>query len=400
MAALKWNKLIGQERVKGVIGSAFQNGTLGHAYLFCGERGTGKFAAAVDLAMALLCQHAETRPCGACPSCKKVAAYSHPDLHVIMPLVLLPEHKGTGGALTEEGWQFAAALTKGRIDDPYKLPQYAGIPNIPVDWVREADHAILRGGTEGAFNVAIIDGVDTMGKESANAMLKTLEEPPPGTVMILLTDKPHATLPTIVSRCQIIRFALLPPDAVSAELYRRFSTNKDKKGADADATDLFAGTDEAAASQPPRDPRIEAAAAYGSIGLAIEEFEDPREECFELASALWNDCARGDWEAAAAGADRLSASDDAFSSCRKTLLCLTRLLRFAFLRKFGAPVNYFNSVEPRQIELPRQSAPDDAGRFVRLCQEALDALDARGNCALVMVNFVCSLMEMLNAEEQ
>jgi len=393
--------LIGQELVKGVVGSAFQNGTLGHAYLFCGERGTGKFAAAVDLAMALLCRGAEARPCGVCPSCRKAATYSHPDLHVIMPLVLQADHKASGGALSDEGWQFAAELTKGRIDDPYRLPQYAGIPNIPVDWVREADHAIQRGATEGAFNVAIIDGVDTMGKEAANAMLKTLEEPPPGTVMILLTDKPHAVLPTIVSRCQLIRFALLPPDVVSAELYRRFRTDKDAKK-EVDETDLFAGiaAESVADDKPPPDPRIEAAAACGSIGIAIEEFEDPREEYFEFASSLWSDCRRGDWESAARSADRLAASDDALGSCRKTVQCLAHLLRHAFLRKFGAPVNYINVGERRLIELPETSVPGDVERFVGLCQGALDALDARGNCTLVAVNFVCSLMEMLNAEEQ
>jgi hypothetical protein len=140
-----------------------------------------------------------------------------------MPLVLQAEHK-KDGALSEEGWAFAASSAKERIDDPYKLPQYGDIPHIPVDWIREAKHAILRGATEGPVNAVIIDGVDTMSHppaNAANAMLKTLEEPPPGTVMMLLTDKPHAVLPTIVSRCQVMRFALLPPDVVRAELYKR-----------------------------------------------------------------------------------------------------------------------------------------------------------------------------------
>ncbi|MDR3011795.1 MAG: DNA polymerase III subunit [Chitinispirillales bacterium] len=374
MAVLQWNRLAGQERVKGVIGNAFQNGTLGHAYLFCGERGTGKFAAAVDLAMAVLCCHNGTRPCGECPSCKKVNTYSHPDFHIIMPVILEAEHRKNND-ISEKGWQFMAASAKSRIDDPYKLPQYDKKPDIPVDWIREANQAILRGATEGAYNAVIIDGVDSMKKESANAMLKTLEEPPPGTVMILLTDKAHSVLPTILSRCQMIRFAPLPHDVIAAELVRRFGV----------------GTD---------DSRVAIAAASGSLGVAIDEFENPREEYFTAAADLWNDCLRGNWEAAAQSAEYLSGGKDAFSECQKVLSCLIDLLRFAVLSKTGAPINYFYSGQSNKIELPEAITPTDVENFVKLCQEALFALNARGNAMLVMVNFVCTLMEMLNVEEQ
>jgi DNA polymerase III delta' subunit len=451
MAILQWNKLIGQERVKNVVGHAFENGTLGHAYLFSGERGTGKFAAAVDLAMALLCQHKETRPCGECLSCRKVGSYSHPDFHVIMPLALQSEHKKDGGVLTDEGWAFAAAATKRRINDPYRLPQYGSAPNIPVDWIREANDAVMRGGTEGPANAVIIDGVDTMSHQSANAMLKTLEEPPAGTVMILLTDKQHAVLPTIVSRCQMMRFALLPPDVIRAELYKRSRAGtigvpvnaveteddvetiiyiekgkgRNKGKADDAALDLFGGsddlfagldagggagadtdvnadtdTDTGADAPIAADPRIETASACGSLGAAIEEFEDPREEYYEAAAALWNDSLRGDWDAAARAAERLAGGEDELSSSSKTLKCLIHLLRFAFFRKFGAPINYINLGVSYQIGLPETVTPNDIEGFVKRCQRALGDLKSRGNPMLVMVNFACTLMEMLNVEEQ
>ena len=471
MAVLKWNKLVGQDRVKNVIGKAYQNGTLGHAYLFCGERGTGKFAAAVDLAMALLCQHEEARPCKRCPACKKADSYSHPDFHVIMPLVLQSEHKKEGGSLSDEGWALAATTAKRRISDPYRLTQYSGIPNIPVDWIREANEAIMRGGTEGPANVVIIDGVDTMSDKSANAMLKTLEEPPPGTVMILLTDKHHAVLPTIVSRCQTMRFTQLTPDQIKGALYKRLRAGtlgkqpddavsdddvevitfvkkevrkETKKGAKKDTeendlfgndlfgndlfgNDLFAGlpdggqqkaagndistgtntdinedADEDIDASPtiPPDPRIEVAALCGSLGVAIEEFEETREECYETAAALWNDAHLGDWDAATQAAERLAGGEDALSYCQKTLLCLIQLLRFAFFRKTGASMNYINLGSACQISLPETAAPGDTENYVRLCQNALGDLRARGNPLLVMVNFACTLMEMLNGEEQ
>jgi hypothetical protein len=287
-----------------------------------------------------------------------------------MPLVLEAEHKKSGD-ISEKGWQFMAESARQRIDDPYKLPRYDTIPNIPVDWIREANLAIQRGATEGAYNAVIIDGVDTMNKESANAMLKTLEEPPAGTVMILLTDKVHAVLPTIVSRCQLIRFAPLRHDVISAVLCERFGVR--------------AG-----------DSRVAIAAAGGSLGAAIDEFEDSREEYFEAAAELWNDCLGGNWEAATQNAERIAGGREAFSECQKILRCLIELLRFTILNKSGAAINYINVGESAKIGLPETVTPGDVERYVELCQEALSAVNARGNCTLVMVNFVCTLMEMLN----
>ncbi len=80
--------------------SAFDNGTLGHAYLLCGDAGCGKFAVAFDLAQALLCLSDTQKPCGECVSCKKVKKYSHSDFHVIMPVVLEKEHKSSDGKLS------------------------------------------------------------------------------------------------------------------------------------------------------------------------------------------------------------------------------------------------------------------------------------------------------------
>jgi DNA polymerase-3 subunit delta' len=373
---MKWNKLIAHERVKDLLGRAYEGGALGHAYLFCGERGVGKFAAALDLAMALLCCGAGARPCGECPACKKALSYSHPDLHVIMPLCLEAAHKAAGGGLTEEGWKFAAESALARLGDPYKLPRYDAIPNIPVDWVREADHAIMRGPSEGAVSVTIIDGVDSMSNSSASTMLKTLEEPPPGTLMLLLTDRAHAVLPTVLSRCQIVRFPLLPAEAVAAELRGRFGGSEG----------IYA-----------------AAAASGSLGLAISEYENPLDEYYRHAASLWRDCAGGDWTAAAAAADSLSSGKDAYNVCGNTASCLIRLIRIAFLKKFGrdsASINYITSDSSYGIELPAElGAPDGVEALIKPVQGALSGLDARGNPAIIMAGLVCSLMEALHVEE-
>ncbi len=418
MPAIKWNNLIAQDRVKELLSHAFESGTLGHAYLFCGERGVGKFAAAVDLAMAVLCQckdAAAPRPCGECPSCRKALSYSHPDFHVIMPLCLSAEHKGgEGGALSEEGWAFASASVRARIDDPYRLPRHDGIPHIPVDWVREADHAVMRGAVEGAGAV-IIDGVETMKKESANAILKTLEEPPPGTLLILLTERVHSVLPTILSRCQTVRFPLLPPSVVGAELCKRFNVGG---GVDKIKGDSLFGDSDADCVDAGLPDNVAAAAAAGSLGAAISEYENPLDEYYGHAASMWNDCLRGDWGAAAAAVDALSSGKESYNVCRNTVSCLIRLIRAAFLKKFGqsgASMNYINQEDAGvsaslrlssgqalsdRIALPAAYGPDELSAAVRPAQGALSGLDARGNVLIVMAGLVCSLMEALNVEKQ
>ncbi|MCL2689883.1 MAG: hypothetical protein FWE57_08580 [Chitinispirillia bacterium] len=373
---LQWKNLVAQERVKSVLESACQNKTLGHAYLFCGERGVGKFAAALDIAKMLLCQNTEVKPCGECSACKKVESYSHPDFHVVMPMLLQAEHKKES-ALSELGWQFVAECAKQRIDDPYRLPEYSDIPNIPVDWMREATSAIQRGAAAGGYNVTIMDGVESMKKETANAILKTLEEPPPGTVIIALTDRINSVLPTIVSRCQTLRFSYLPPEVIGAQLCSRFGVDSN-------------------------DPRIDTAAHGGSLGAAIAEFEADDAQWYETAASIWKNCCAGDFGAVSERVDALGGGSEAYSACQKIFNSLLRLLRAAFLEKFGAPLNYFKSNINlnRQIELPDTVTPVDAEKFIRLCQEGISALESRGNSSLVLVNFLCSLTEMLDVKKQ
>jgi len=174
MAQIKWKQFAGQERIKDVLGAAYEHNTLGHAYLFCGEAGTGKFAAALELGMALLCKSEHVHPCYECEACRKVLHYTHPDFHVIMPVSLQKEHKSDSSKLTDEGWKYISGAIGARIANPYFPREFSTLPSIPVEWMRELNHAVLRGALEGGKNVAILDGVDTMNKESANSMLKTL----------------------------------------------------------------------------------------------------------------------------------------------------------------------------------------------------------------------------------
>ncbi|MDR2728998.1 MAG: hypothetical protein LBB56_07680, partial [Chitinispirillales bacterium] len=93
---------------------------------------------------------------------------------------------------------------------------------------------------------------------------------------------------------------------------------------------------------------------------------------------------------------------EAYGACQKIFKSLLRLLRIAFLEKFGSPVNYFKSdINTRgQIELPDTVTPGDAEKLIRLCQDGIGALESRGNSGLVLVNFLCSLTEILDVKKQ
>lgn len=373
MSSIIWKNLAGQERVKEFLDSAFQKGTLGHAFLFCGERGTGKFAAGIDLVMSLLCTSSENRPCWECESCRKIRNYAHPDFHALMPVVLQKEHR-SDGKLSDAGWQHISKSVKDRVDNPYAPRDSSGIPSIPLEWLKEINHAVMRGPLEGDRNAVIIDGVDLMKKESANAMLKTLEEPPAGSTLILMTERIHAVLPTIISRCQIVRFSFLPPEIIRSELISRYGIDSD-------------------------DPRLETVIYTGSIGEAINLWENPQDEITAEAMEFWKYCCAQDWNSVARMIDRIDQADN-FGNCEGMFLQLMNHIRSSFFRKLNGTENYIMSRGIPALDLKNADTPEGMEKLVLECEKALGQIRVRVSVSLVLVNFAISVMEILNGKKQ
>jgi DNA polymerase-3 subunit delta' len=373
MPSITWPHCVGQQHIKDNLEAAVTNGTLGHAYLFAGQEGSGKFAAALDLALILLCDAKDNRPCMTCPSCQKVLHYAHPDFHLILP-VELREGDKKDNKLTEDGWAHIAEEAKNRVQNVYSLPDHAKKPDIPVDWIRELNHAILRGNIEKNVSVTILEGVDRalLKDLSADSMLKLLEEPPAGTVFLLLTDHLSNVLPTIVSRCQILRFGWLSPDEIRAELANRFSID-------------------------PSDPRLAGVVHTGSLGRALDAWNHPADDVAQEAMAYWDLCRRGNWMDVARCIDRLSEWED-FSRYEQLFLVIMDRLRNSFLSELPGTENIFLGGQPRY---PALSLPH--GRIERLlsvCEHSIAAVRARGNITLVLANCASALTETLHGEKQ
>jgi DNA polymerase III subunit delta' len=177
---LSFAAIRGQERALQFLQAARGSGRLAHALLFSGPRGVGKFSTALCFAAALNC--AADEPCGQCPSCRKILARSHPDLLILRAL-------------------------------PDKS-------EIAIEQVRQVIAALNYPPFEGRCRAVIIDGAEDLNRFSANSLLKTLEEPTPQTILLLVAHQLSRIPPTILSRCQLVRFSPLPDEVVRDELAR------------------------------------------------------------------------------------------------------------------------------------------------------------------------------------
>lgn len=163
---------LGNDSVKEALRSAFSAGRFPHAVIFQGEAGCGKRTLAGLVAKALVCRVKEAAPCGVCPSCRRAEAGSHPDIRVI---------EGAGATRS-----LSVDAVRAMLEDAYRMPE-------------EAD-----------YNVYIVHFGSRTLDAAQNKLLKLVEEPPKGTVFLMISPSAEAVLPTIRSRAQI--FTLRPPE--------------------------------------------------------------------------------------------------------------------------------------------------------------------------------------------
>ena len=179
----------------------------GHALLVHGTPGVGAMAFALTLAQAWLCEGltGAPRPCGHCGSCRLVQGRVHPDLTVLLPETLRREHE----------WP----LPDDRADNDESKRKPSR--QIRIDEVRLLIERLTRTSARGRAKVALLHPADALNMQSANALLKTLEEPAPGTRLLLTTSDPATLLPTVRSRCQVLRLAEPTADVALAWLQAR-----------------------------------------------------------------------------------------------------------------------------------------------------------------------------------
>ena len=183
--------IYGHDKQKVILKQALAQNRVGHSYLFSGIEATGKKTLAMEFAKVVNCEKSDeiNDSCGKCPACLKIDRNNHPDIF----------------AIEAEG-QF-----------------------IRINAIREIQELMTFKPMEGKRRVFVIDNADKMNDQAANALLKTLEEPTPANILILVTAKPYTLPSTIISRCRHMRFNPLSIDTVAKFMIER--RNMEKKDA-------------------------------------------------------------------------------------------------------------------------------------------------------------------------
>jgi DNA polymerase-3 subunit delta' len=166
-----WAGIRGQDAAQALLRRAVATDRVAHAYAFVGPPGVGRRLTALAFAQACLCPE---QGCGRCSACRRVAAGQHPDCQVLAPT------------------------------PPRDNPR--GAPSLRIEQIRELAHWAALAPLEAARKVFIVDEAERMTLPTAQALLKTLEEPPPRTLLILVIANVRALPPTVLSRCQLVRF--------------------------------------------------------------------------------------------------------------------------------------------------------------------------------------------------
>ena len=332
--------IAGQDHLLRQLDAGLRAGRVGHAYLLTGPPHVGKMTLALDLAAAVNCTTPDSSgggPCGRCNSCSRIRRGVYADLNVV----------AVGGD--------SRVATR-----------------ISIEQVRDAETFLSVTPVEGAWKVVIFDGAETLSagqSESANALLKTLEEPPEHVLLLLLTTNEDAILPTIRSRCRILALRPMPGAALAAYLETHHDASEE--------TAL-------------RLARL----ARGCPGWAIQALTD--------ATVLEERAAEMDRIAATAVApldERFTYANNlagSFSSnresVRQTLYLWQRWWRDVLMIKEGVAGQVHNSDRERELAEQAQGVKaTDIVRFLRRVQETLVALDSNANPRLALE---CLMLEV------
>jgi DNA polymerase III subunit delta' len=244
---MSFAQIVGHQKQVEILRQALNHGRLHHAYLFVGAEGVGKKTIALGLAKAIHCLAVTGDFCGECADCARIQADNHPDVRILGPL--------------------------------------AGKKEISIQQIRELEKELNFRSFSGKKKIVILDPATLMNLPAQNALLKTLEEPPQGSLLILIASNGGALLPTLRSRCLRLTFGPLARDLVSAFLVSR-------KGIEAETAEFLA------------------AMSMGSLGAVFsidtQELLERRREWMRLVSGL----RAGDYRTATDSAEVLAGSKE------------------------------------------------------------------------------------------
>jgi DNA polymerase III subunit delta' len=322
-------EIIGHQKQLEIVRQALKHGRLHHAYLFVGAEGVGKKTIAFGLAKTLHCSAATGDFCGECVNCARVRDRNHPDVRIIEPL--------------------------------------AGKKEISIQQIRELEKELNFRSFSGKRKIAILDPATLMNLAAQNALLKTLEEPPQDSLLILIASNAGALLPTLRSRCLRVTFGPLARELISGFLVSR-------KGLEAEAAEFLAA--------------MSLGRLSAVVGIDSQKLLDRRGEWVRLVSSL----GAGDYRAAIDAAEVLAGSKEN---------CLTFLewveSWFRDLLTYGVTGNREDVINTDMLpQIQKQSTSIDFGRlFARIAEAkaAVEGIQRNLNRRMTMENLLLNTVE-------
>ena len=325
---MPWDEIAGQERAVRQVRAALERGQPHHAYLLAGPEGVGKELLARVFAQAANCEAApEARPCGVCASCRNIVKGTHPDVIFVRPQADLVAR---------------GLVTKADLDA-------APSREIRVDEVRQLARRLSLAAAMGRRKIAVLTPADAINERAQNALLKTLEEPPPSTTFLLVTAAPDVLLPTVRSRCQRVQLGPLETDQIAAALTK--------------------------SGVPAAEAALRAAAAHGSLGRALSLTAQEVERREGLRSSVVDALEAADERAALDLAEACGERDKAET--------LSQAIR--------------DLLHDALVEVAHGARRDPPARLLaehQLCDEVVDALEQNGNGRLQLERLLLGLREL------
>lgn len=323
---------VGQDHLLRQLSSSLSAGRIGHAYLLVGPPHVGKSTLAYDLASAVNCHNLdrESGPCGTCIACDRI----HRDVFADISLVAV------GG-------------------DP-QVPT-----RISIRQVREMENFLSITPVEGGWKVVIVDGAETLAAgqgESANALLKTLEEPPERVLLLLLTTAEDAILPTIRSRCRVLHFRPMSGDVLATYLV----STHDRESEEAARLARLARGCPGWAINAIADPTV-LESRNDELGHVIDSLAAPMDQRFSYADSLAGSFSRNR------------------QAVRDTLFLWQSWWRDLLMAKEGV-INHVQNIDRREEleSLAESFTAAEIVLFLRRIQATISALDANANPRLAL----------------
>lgn len=322
-------QILGHQKQVQIVRQALSHGRLHHAYLFVGTEGVGKKTIALGLAKAIHCSAAAGDFCDECVDCARIKDDNHTDVRIIEPLV--------------------------------------GKKEISIQQIRELEKELNLRSFSGRKKIAILDPATLMNLSAQNALLKTLEEPPPDSLLILIASNGGSLLPTLRSRCLRISFGPLARDLISGFLVSR-------KGLEGETAEFLA------------------AMSLGSLGAVVnidtQELLGKRREWIRLISSL----GAGDYRAATDAAEILAGSkDDSLRFLEWIESWFRDLLVYGVTQNQQTVVNY-----DMLTQIQRQSASTNVERlfcWINETKAAIAGLQRNLNRRMVIEGLLLNTVE-------